>query len=151
MKTKNSNLLLLRILCSLTFIGSGFGALVSILSLINLELISFTKELPGYTSVVTNSFDAGSFYIVIKLVLYSASIISAVLIWKLKISGYFIYTASQLLLPAISFIFFPYPVFHTFSIVLPELIFAIAFILLYSLHLDILKKSKINIDIEIEN
>lgn len=151
MKNKNSNLFLLRFLCILTFIGSGFGALISTLSLIDLGLISFTKEIPGYTSIVTNSFDAGFFYIIVKLILYSASILSAILIWKLKISGYFIYIAAQLLLPSISFFFFPYPVFHTFSIVLPELIFAVAFILLYSLHLDLLKKPIKSLDIEPEN
>lgn len=151
MKNQKSNLYLLRLLCILTFIGSGFGLIVSILSLISIDLISFTKEIPGYTSVATNSFDAGINYIAIKIFLYAISIFSAILIWKHKISGFFIYTAAQLLLPAISFIFFPYPLIHTFSIVIPELIFSIAFILLYSLHLNLMLTKKSIVKEESQN
>lgn len=126
---------LLPVLCFMTFAGSGFGIVVSLLSVINIKLIAFTTQVPGYTSVATNTFDSHISYAILKTLLYGLSITGAFLMLKSKRRGFYLYTAAQILLPLISFLFFPYPYMHVFSIVIPEFIFAIAFISLYALHL----------------
>jgi len=68
---------LLGTLCLLTFIGSGFGLSVSLLSIININFIQFAQNIIGYTSVQTNIQDANfSFvYIIVKGILYQNEII----------------------------------------------------------------------------
>ncbi len=126
---------ILTVICILTFIGSGFGLLVSVLSLINTDLILFIKNIPLYTSVATHIRDTHFSYSIFKAVLFIFSILGALYMWKLKKRGFYIYSASQILLPLISFFFFPYPKFQILTIIIPEYIFAFAFIALYALHL----------------
>jgi len=142
MKKKNKRHWLLPVLCVMTFIGSGFGLIVSLLSLIHTDYIRFITQIPTYTSVATNIADAHFAYSIIKAALYCLSIIGAWLMLKSNKKGFYFYGAAQLLLPLISFIFFPYPLLQTATIVLPEYIFAIAFIALYSLHLSSMKSSE---------
>ncbi len=127
---------LLGTLCLLTFIGSGFGLSVSLLSIININFIQFAQNIIGYTSVQTNTQDANfSFvYIIVKGILYAFVLYSAYLMFYKKAKGFFLYIIGQFLLIVISFIFFPYPLLEILSIVIPEIIFSIAFILLYALH-----------------
>ena len=126
---------LLPILCIMTFLGSGFGLFISILSIIDIQLIRFIIQIPSYTSVATNIADAHFSYSIVKILLYSLSIAGAWYMFLLKKRGFFMYMAAQLLLPLISFLFLPYPMFQIVSIVIPEFIFAFAFIALYALHL----------------
>lgn len=134
---------LLYILCILTFIGSGFGFIVSILSIVNIDYINFIEEIPGYTSLKTNTIDAHFLYPISKTIFYITSLLGALYMLKLKIKGFYIYSISQLILPTLSFIFFDYPLLHTFSIALPSYIFGIAFIMLYALHIKDMKKYSI--------
>lgn len=137
-----ANLKLLRFICLLTFIGSGFGIFITSTLFFQFKFIDFAQNIPLYTSYITNTKDAGNIYIVIRLVLYIVSFISAILIWKLKLKGYFLYIFTQFSMLAASLIFFNYPFNHTLTLIIPELIFVIAFILLYSLHLDLLISKK---------
>jgi hypothetical protein len=132
---------LLPVLCIMTCIGSGFGLLISVLSLIDIQLIKFVIQIPSYTSVATNIADAHFSYSLVKILLFSLSIAGAYYMLKLKKRGFFMYVAAQLLLPLISFVFLPYPLFQIFTIVIPEFIFAFAFIALYALHLGSMKGS----------
>ncbi len=135
MQTQKKRHWLLPVLCILTFIGSGFGILVSVLSLIDMDLLRFTINIPTYTSVITNIADSHYSYSIVSTILYFVSIIGAIYMWNLRKKGFFIYSLAQLALPTMSFFYFPYPLAHTFSILIPNYIFAIAFIAMYSLHL----------------
>lgn len=141
---------LLPALCILTCIGSGFGLFISILSLINLDLIRFIINIPTFTSVATNIADSHFSYSIVRGILYVLSITGALYMWKLKKKGFFIYTASQLLLPLISFFYFPYPLMQTATIVIPDYIFAVAFIALYSLHLSSMRSNKKNTENDLQ-
>ena len=141
-KTNKQNKLLY-VLCILTFIGSSFGLIVSILSIININLIDFVIDIPGYTSLKTNTKDAHFLYPVFKALFNITSLLGAFYMLKLRKIGFFIYSISQIILPSLSFAFFDYPLFHTFSIALPAYIFGVAFILLYALHLKDMKNNAI--------
>ncbi len=134
---------LLPVLCYMTFVGSGFGLLIALLSVVDIRLVQFVMKIPGYTSVVTNITDTHFSYGIVKIVLYSASIFGALLMLKRKRRGFIYYSSSQILLPAISFFFFKYPFFQTFTIIIPEIIFGFAFIALYALHLGSMTAGKI--------
>jgi len=143
MKKERKRHWLLPVLCIMTFIGSGFGLVISLLSLINTGLIRFITQIPTFTSVATHIADAHFTYSIVKGLLYAFSIYGAALMFHNKRKGFFIYLFAQLMLPLISFFFLPYPKFQIATIVLPEFIFAIAFIALYSLHLGSMKKNNI--------
>lgn len=145
MNTERKRHWLLPVLCFMTFIGSGFGFVISVLSLIDINLIRFVTQIPTYTSVLTNIADAHFAYSIFKALLYFLSIYGAWLMLKNQKKGFFYYLIAQLALPLISFFFFPYPFYQTFAIVLPEYIFAFAFIGLYSLHLNNMQTNKNNL------
>ncbi len=132
---------ILPVLCILTFLGSGFGFLISILSLVNIEFILFIKQIPTYTSVITHITDSHYSYSIVKAFLFAFSIAGAFFMLKGKLKGFFIYLIAQSLLLVISFFYFPYPTMQTLTIVVPEIIFTIAFFGLYSLHIPYLKQS----------
>jgi hypothetical protein len=132
---------ILTILCIMTFIGSGFGIVVSVLAVIDLDLIRFIRNIPFYTSVITHIGDSNFSYSIIKGLLNILSLSGAIYMWNLRKRGFYFYSAAQLLLPVISFIFFPYPLKQILTIVIPEYIFAFAFIALYALHLNSMKRS----------
>jgi hypothetical protein len=134
---------LLPVLCFMTFIGSGFGLLVALLSVIDIQLIEFVMKVPGYTSVVANIADTHFSYGIAKIILYSLSIFGAYQMLLLKKRGFVFYSAAQILLPVISFFFFRYPIFQIFTIVIPEFIFGVAFIALYALHLRHMNSGKV--------
>jgi len=133
---------LLPVLCIMTFIGSGFGLLIAVLSAVDIQLIQFVMKIPGYTSVVSNVADTHFTYELAKIVLYAFSIFGAYQMLHLKKRGFVFYSVAQVLLPIISFFFFSYPFFQTFTIVLPEFIFGFAFIALYALHLGSMSSKK---------
>jgi len=130
---------LLTTLCLLTFIGSGFGLIVSILSMISLDFIYFTQDIIGYTSVLTNTQDASFGFIIAKTALYILILYAAYQMLNRKRKGFWLYIAGQVLLIIISFLFFPYPYLVTFSIVIPEIIFSVAFIFLYAIQYNEMK------------
>jgi len=130
---------LITVICISSFIGSGFGFVVSCLSGINTELITFVNQIPGFTSFITNTRDALSVYPWLKAIFYIGSIAGVLYIWKLKRKGIYIYSCSQILIGVLPFFVFPYPFVQTFAIVLSGLIFIVAYILLYLLHWNDLK------------
>jgi len=95
------NLIFLKILCVITFIGSGLGFIsYGIIGLIhnlfseNLSLIpdEQNRELIGMM------LSAGRIFFFLNAILYAVSLAGAILLWKLKKMGFHLYTASQLLL-----------------------------------------------------
>jgi len=95
------NLILLKILCVITFVGSGLGFIsYGIIGLIhdlfssNLSLIpdEQNRELIGML------LSAGRMFFFLNALLYAASLAGAILLWRMKKMGFHLYTASQLLL-----------------------------------------------------
>jgi hypothetical protein len=95
------NLILLKILCVITFVGSGLGFIsYGIIGLIhdlfssNLSLIpdEQNRELIGML------LSAGRMFFFLNALLYAASLAGAILLWRMKKIGFHLYTASQLLL-----------------------------------------------------
>lgn len=95
------NLILLKILCVITFVGSGLGFIsYGIIGLIhdlfssNLSLIpdEQNRELIGML------LSAGRMFFFLNALLYVASLAGAILLWRMKKMGFHLYTASQLLL-----------------------------------------------------
>ncbi len=95
------NITLLKILCIFTFVGSGLG-LVSygIIGLIhnffsnNLSLIPDEQN----RELIEMMLSAGRVFFFLNAILYAVSFAGAVLIWRMKKTGFHLYTASQLLL-----------------------------------------------------
>jgi len=100
-KEAGPNLIFLKILCVITFVGSGLGFLsYGIIGLIhdlfssNLSLIpdEQNRELIGML------LSAGRAFFFLSALLYAASFAGALLLWRMKKIGFHLYTASQLLL-----------------------------------------------------
>jgi hypothetical protein len=95
------NVILLKILCVFTFVGSGLGLLsYGIIGLIhsffsrNLALIPDAQN----RELIAMMLSAGRTFFFLNAILYSISFVGAVFIWKMKKAGFHLYTASQLLL-----------------------------------------------------
>lgn len=109
------NLIFLKILCILTFVGSGLGFIsYGIIGLIrdffssNLSLIpdEQNRELIGLL------LSAGRTFFFLNALLYGVSFAGAILLWQMKKLGFHFYTASQLLLLILPLAFikgFPMP------------------------------------------
>jgi hypothetical protein len=98
------NLVLLKILCVFTFIGSGY--LLIVFSLIAVFFGFFTERMPEIISIVPTEadrnlvellFSAGRLFFVLNAILYAISVIGAWLLWRMKKIGFHLYTGSQLL------------------------------------------------------
>ena len=90
----------LTILCILTFIGSGFGILSSILFIVGAgALMSFLGSMGGATG------GGGMAYLGISLVLSIASLYGAIQMWKLKKMGFFIYAGAGVVGIILPFVF----------------------------------------------
>ncbi len=95
------NLILLKILCVFTFIGSGLGFIsYGIIGLIheffsqNLSLIPDEQN----RELIELMLSAGRTFFFLNALLYAASFTGAVLLWRMRKPGFHLYTASQLLL-----------------------------------------------------
>lgn len=91
----------LKILCVITFIGSGLG-LVSygIIGLIHSFFFSNLSLIPDEQNreLITMMLSAGRMFFFLNALLYAVSFAGALLLWRLKKLGFHLYTASQLLL-----------------------------------------------------
>jgi hypothetical protein len=95
------NITLLKILCAFTFVGSGLGLLsYGIIGLIhgffsrNLALIPDEQN----RELIEMMLSAGRTFFFLNAILYASSFAGAVLLWRMKKTGFHLYTASQLLL-----------------------------------------------------
>lgn len=125
----------LSIICILTFIGSGFMAMSFFFSGIFHQLIiQITRQpefqLPGmemFENTPAWAFVTGS-------VFYLISFLGGIFIWNLKKVGFHLYTSSQIALLFLTS-FYVYPG----GLPSGDLLFTSSFILLYSMHLRIMK------------
>ncbi|MCK4631230.1 MAG: hypothetical protein KAT40_07290 [Bacteroidales bacterium] len=120
----------LTVLCILTFIGSGLSALFLLIGLVAAGAISETlSSIPGMEDI--GGFGTG--YFLVTLVLALASLYGAIMMWKLKKIGFYLYSGANVIV-----IFVPMVIaagkFSVFGLVITAL-----FIFLYALNLKHLK------------
>ena len=152
----------LLVLCILTFIGSGWGILSSLVSVFtagfmdgNMQMEQFSTTMGslegagGFADVFSNFMSSSMEMIqatilhareiaIMQVVLYVVSLLGAVLIFQLRRIGFYLYAAAQILL------LFILPYFAGFApMVLAGMFFgafwALSFIVLYGLNLKSLK------------
>ena len=147
----------LTVLCSLTFIGSGWGVLSQLFSLLFTNLVDVSAQTEQLNTMMDNmESGAGTSFLsgilsssqevmqatmmhaksiaVISLVLSLLSLCGAILMFSLRRIGFYIYTVAQLLL------LFVVPYFAGFSMIvvmgmLFSALFTVVFIILYALNL----------------
>jgi len=95
------NFVLLKILCVITFIGSGLGFLsYGIIGLIHSFFSSNLSLIPDEQNreLIEMMLSAGRMFFFLNALLYAVSFAGAILLWRLKKLGFHLYAASQLLL-----------------------------------------------------
>jgi len=122
---------LVTVLCILSFIGSGLGVLVMLLLLVGAgSIMSFLGNVPGFGDAMAESGGgSGMIYLILNLIFNAGTLFGAIMMWKMKKIGFWIYAASyvvQFILPMIM-------VGGRFSIL--GLIIMAAFIVLYGINL----------------
>jgi hypothetical protein len=124
---------LLRILCILTFIGSGMNFVSSFMISVFYDQFTVIAEsinrsfpLPGLEMIL----EGKSLFFAVSALIYLGCITGAILMWKLKKTGFHVYTISQILL-----VFSPMYFFNLPSPSLLDIILSGIFILLYSTNL----------------
>ena len=147
-ETKKQRPVFLSVICILTFIGSGWGALSSLFSLIvgtsgnSFDaMYSMMGSNPEMADMMSSTMDYlqttityGTQISVIQLVLTIISLIGAIMMFRLKRLGFYLYAAAQVVM------LFVMPYFAGYSwIVLASFIvsavFAALFIILYAVNL----------------
>ncbi|PKQ66094.1 hypothetical protein BZG01_12085 [Labilibaculum manganireducens] len=144
---------LLTALCILTFIGSGFGVLKNILGMIMSPLQNlldpefFDNALDNVhdeyaRKFVEQALEMGQkalqhiFEISLtQFILYAASLTGAILMFQLKKTGFYIYSAAQVLLLFVAPVFIGFNLFVNIGILFGS-IFTILFIALYAINLN---------------
>jgi len=98
---KGPSIILLKILCVFTFVGSGLGFLsFGIIALIhgyfskNLSLIPLEQN----RDLIEMLLSAGRLFFFLNALLYGVSFAGAILLWRMKKAGFHLYTVSQILL-----------------------------------------------------
>jgi hypothetical protein len=95
------SLVLLKVLCVITFIGSGLGLIsYGIIGLIHNFFSSNLSLIPDEQNreLIAMMLSAGRMFFFLNAVLYAVSFAGALLLWRMKKIGFHLYTASQLLL-----------------------------------------------------
>ena len=145
----------LTVLCILTFIGSGWGILSELFSLITAGMMNQSVQMDQLAdSGVSSSFLSGLLsssqeviqasmmyrtqIAVCGLILSVISLIGAVLMFRLKRIGFYFYTAAQVLMLGITPIFIGFSLITITSLIFSA-IFALLFIILYAVNLKYMK------------
>ncbi len=95
------SLVLLKILCVITFVGSGLGLLsYGIIGIIHSYFSDNLTLIPDEQNreLISMMLSAGRTFFFLNAVLYAVSLAGALLLWRMKKIGFHLYTASQLLL-----------------------------------------------------
>jgi FtsH-binding integral membrane protein len=79
----------LTVLCILTFIGSGLGALFMLLATVGMGALM--ESIPGMEAAM----GGGTAYFAVGTILAAASLYGAIQMWKLKKMGFFIYAGAN--------------------------------------------------------
>ena len=112
----------LRLLCILTFIGSGLSALTYLVFSMTLETVREVVQLNELIflnsaedkKMITTILSLPRTYFIIDFILYAASLYGAYLMWNLRKVGFHFYSISQILMLIVYNIYHPesqFPVF----------------------------------------
>ena len=117
----------LTVLCILTFIGSGLGTLTYLLMTVGMgSLMSYLGSFGG------GGLGGGTTYFAIGTALAAASLYGAIMMWKLKKMGFYIYVGANV----ISIIL---PLFFGFPFAIVGALIPVVFIVLYGLNLKVME------------
>ncbi len=132
---------LLKILCILTFVGSGLSLVSNSIMFLTIDIIrnyyaagSFdflAEDLDLSTLEILIS--ANSSYFIFQAVLFALSFYGAYLMWNLRKVGFHFYTIAQIVLLILPQVFLPNMPFPTF-----ELLLSVIFITLYAKNLKLM-------------
>jgi len=138
---KPSKLRFFYFLLILTFLGSGLSIFQSIFKLFDWTFLNiFFENLPIYESLFVHKIENSLIFEIIKIFLFSVNIFAAILLWKKRKPGFYIYLINQMIILIIPFLFaLDLEFMQVFSIAIPDIIFTFTFILLYLLYLKDLK------------
>lgn len=129
---------LLKILCILTFIGSGLSLISNSLMFLTIDIIKEFYE-NGEFDFLSNSMNMEALeilisvkrsYFVLQAFVFAASLYGAYLMWNLRKAGFHLYSISQLLLVILTQIYLPNLPFPFF-----ELMISLVFITFYARNL----------------
>jgi hypothetical protein len=118
------SLVLLKVLCVITFIGSGLGLLsYGIIGIIHGFFSSNLALIPDEQNreLISMMLSAGRMFFFLNALFYAVSFAGALLLWRMKKVGFHLYTASQLILLILPMAFikgFPMPGTNIFITVL---------------------------------
>lgn len=136
MTDQNKRPTFLTVLCILTFIGSGFGVLGGLIGLVATGAATALAKIPMLGPALTAAASFGIVYTLINLILAAASLYGAIMMWKLKKTGFWIYVAAQVLMLIVPVFFVGIAGLLGSAI---GLIFTAAFIIMYALNLKAMK------------
>lgn len=125
----------LSVLCICSFIGSSFGFLIALISIINPTWLSFASQIPGYTSIKSLTIQSIALYPYIKMLLYLFSFWGALLMFKLNRKGFYIYASAQIALLIVPFFAWNETPIIVLLSDLSDYIFTFAFIGSYALYI----------------
>ena len=137
-KTENPRPELLKILCILTFIGSGLSLISNSIMFLTIDIIRKYYE-DGSFDFLAEDLDlsaleillsANSTYFMLQALLFALALYGAYLMWNLKKIGFHFYTVAQIVLLILPQVFLPSLPFPTF-----ELLLSLIFITLYARNL----------------
>lgn len=117
---------LLSVMCILTYIFSGIGVIVGLLALIAAGILA--NIMPASLSGVMTS-GGGMVGGIVFLVTTIGTFLGAIMMWKLKKTGFYLYSGSYLVRFIVP-IFLPYGAFQIFPLIIMA-----AFIVLYGVNL----------------
>ncbi|MFA5972844.1 MAG: hypothetical protein WC780_10875 [Lentimicrobiaceae bacterium] len=95
------NLILLKVLCVITFVGSGLGLLsYGVIGLVHDFFSSNLALIPDEQNreLIKMLLSAGRMFFFLNALMYAVSFAGAILLWRMRKIGFHLYTASQLLL-----------------------------------------------------
>lgn len=126
---------LLKILCILTFVGSGLSLFSNILMFLSIDIVKVHFENGDFNFLAESMnleaieilISISKSYFIFQAIVFSMSIYGAYMMWNLKKIGFHIYTISQITLIILSQIFIhglPFPLF--------EIMISLVFITFYA-------------------
>lgn len=141
-KEENKRPELLKVLCILTFIGSGLSMISNFIMFLTIDIIRKYYENGSFDfldedidlSALEILLSANSMYFILQALLFGLALYGAYLMWNLKKIGFHFYTVVQIVLLILPQVFLPSMPFPTF-----ELLLSLVFITLYARNLQYMR------------
>jgi len=121
----------LTVLCILTFIGSGFSTAIYLIALVAFSAISGVLDsVPGMGAMG----DAGIAIFAVFFVLAFLSLFGAIMMWKLKKTGFYLYSIANIIA-----LILPFIIFQGVPVNILGIVVTIGFIAMYAANLKAMK------------